>query len=115
MNVAQICLQELKEKIAKFDENFCPRAFVDAEVQIGVMTVNEPGCEMEWHCHENSYEYFIVVVGELEIKFRDGRDSMILKEKEVGVVKYGVEHMAIFLSSRVKIVFITIPPEAAYI
>jgi len=117
MKVAESRLRELKNEFYNMmgGENFCPDAFVDKEVQIGVLTVAEPGREMEWHCHNDSYEYFIVVVGELEVRFSDGRDPMIIKEKEMGVIKNGVEHMVVFNSVRVKVVFITVPPEAAYI
>ncbi len=46
--------------------------------------------EFVWHDHAETDEVFIVLKGQLEIQFRDGRVS--LHEGELYVVPKGVEH-----------------------
>ena len=43
-----------------------------------------------WHSHEETDEVFLVVSGEMEIEFKDGKVK--LTEGEMYVVKKGVEH-----------------------
>ena len=49
--------------------------------------------EFIWHSHKETDETFIVIKGEIEIKFRDG--SVKVKEGEIFVVPAGVEHKPI--------------------
>lgn len=49
--------------------------------------------EFIWHSHKETDETFIVIKGEIEIKFRDG--SVKVKEGEMFVVPAGVEHKPI--------------------
>lgn len=49
--------------------------------------------EFVWHQHTDTDEAFIVLDGEMEIEFRDGRVN--LKAGEMYVVKKGVEHKPI--------------------
>ena len=49
--------------------------------------------EFIWHSHKETDETFIVINGEIEIKFRDG--SVKVKEGEMFVVPAGVEHKPI--------------------
>ena len=46
--------------------------------------------EFVWHDHPETDEVFIIVKGQLEIQFRDGK--VILKEGEMFVVPKGLEH-----------------------
>ena len=46
--------------------------------------------EFVWHDHPETDEVFIVLKGQLEIQFRDGR--VTLNEGEMFVVPKGVEH-----------------------
>ena len=43
-----------------------------------------------WHSHENTDEVFIVLDGEMDIEFRDGK--VTIKSGEMYVVPKGVEH-----------------------
>ena len=49
--------------------------------------------EFIWHSHKETDETFIVIKGEIDIKFRDG--SVKVKEGEIFVVPAGVEHKPI--------------------
>tara|TARA_B110000003_G_scaffold120379_1_gene122823 strand:+ start:302 stop:670 length:369 start_codon:yes stop_codon:yes gene_type:complete len=49
--------------------------------------------EFIWHSHKETDETFIVIKGEIKIKFRDG--SVKVKEGEMFVVPAGVEHKPI--------------------
>ena len=49
--------------------------------------------EFIWHSHKETDETFIVIKGEIEIKFRDG--SVKVKEGEMFVIPAGVEHKPI--------------------
>ena len=46
--------------------------------------------EFTWHDHKDTDEVFMVLSGEMDIDFRDGK--VHLKEGEMYVVKKGVEH-----------------------
>jgi mannose-6-phosphate isomerase-like protein (cupin superfamily) len=46
--------------------------------------------EFVWHNHPDTDEVFLVLEGEMEIEFRDGR--ITLKSGEMAVVPKGVEH-----------------------
>lgn len=47
--------------------------------------------EFVWHHHETEDELFLIIKGNLMIKFRD-RDDIHLKEGELIVIPKGVEH-----------------------
>lgn len=49
--------------------------------------------EFVWHSHNETDEVFIVIEGQMTIRFREGEVS--LKENEMYVVPKGVEHMPI--------------------
>ena len=46
--------------------------------------------EFVWHSHEREDEFFLVVKGELTLRFRDG--EVVLGEGEFIIVPRGVEH-----------------------
>lgn len=46
--------------------------------------------EFKWHSHSDTDDFFLVLLGEIEIQLRDG--SVTLKAGEMFVVPKGVEH-----------------------
>lgn len=53
--------------------------------------------EFVWHHHENEDELFLIIKGNLTIKFRekDGEKEVHLKEGELIVIPKGIEHKPI--------------------
>ncbi len=81
----------LKEKFAKFSDYCNPRLIGEVN-DCAVKAVKLKG-EFIWHRHENEDELFLVVKGELRIKFRD--HESIVHEGEFLIVPRGVEHLPI--------------------
>ncbi len=46
--------------------------------------------EFDWHLHENEDEMFLVIEGELLLKYRDREE--VLQKGEMAIVPKGVEH-----------------------
>jgi mannose-6-phosphate isomerase-like protein (cupin superfamily) len=78
----------LKHKLSQFQERWSPKIVAELNGQL-VKLVKLKG-EFVWHHHEKEDELFLVVAGEIVIKFRD-RD-VPLSEGEFLVVPAGVEH-----------------------
>ena len=78
----------LKEKFSKFTDYWSPR--VIAEMNNYQFKVVKVKGEFVWHNHKDTDETFIVIEGEMLIKFRNG--EVRLSEGEMFVVKKGVEH-----------------------
>ena len=81
----------LARKFALFDDRFHPKvvaALNDHEVKV----VKVLG-EFVWHKHDAEDELFLVVLGKLTIRFRDG--DVDLEPGELVVVPRGVEHMPV--------------------
>ena len=78
----------LAEKLAKFEEHWSPR--VIAEMNDYQFKLARVQGEFVWHDHADTDEVFIVLEGELEIEFRDGK--VTLSKGEMFVVPRGVEH-----------------------
>lgn len=76
------------EKLSKFSEQWSPRIL--AQMNDYHFKVAKVQGEFVWHDHPETDEVFIVMKGELEIQFRDGRVQ--LKEGEMFVVPKGLEH-----------------------
>lgn len=81
----------LKEKFAKFSDYCNPRLIGEVN-DCAVKAVKLKG-EFIWHRHENEDELFLVVKGELRIKFRD--HESIVHEGEFLIVPRGVEHLPV--------------------
>src|SRR6185503_12567214 len=79
----------LAQKLANVSEYWTPR--VVAEMNDYQFKVVKLQGEFVWHQHDNTDETFIVLKGELEIAFRDGR--VLLQQGEMYVVPKGVEHI----------------------
>ena len=80
-----------KEKFSKFDEHWSPK--VVAEMNDYQFKLAKVQGEFTWHSHRDTDEVFIVIDGELDIIFRDGRVK--LETGEMFVVPKGVEHMPV--------------------
>ena len=85
MNYQSINLQE---KLTKFSEHWSPK--IVAQMNDYHLKVVKVKGEFVWHDHPETDEVFIVLKGQLEINFPDGR--VILNEDEMYVVPKGVEH-----------------------
>ena len=78
----------LAEKLSLFEERWSPR--IVAELNGQQVKVAKLEGEFPWHSHAEEDELFLVVKGELVLRFRDG--EVLLKEGELLVVPRGVEH-----------------------
>ena len=77
------------EKLAKVSERWSPR--VVAELNNYQFKLVKVQGEFVWHTHDDTDEAFIVLDGELEIGFRDGK--VIVHTGEMYVVPKGIEHI----------------------
>src|SRR5512133_2518183 len=78
----------LKEKLALFSEHWQPKNI--ALMNDYHFKLAKVQGEFVWHDHPETDEVFLVVMGQLEIHFRDGK--VTLNEGEMYVVRKGVEH-----------------------
>ena len=77
-----------KEKLDKFTEHWSPK--IIAQMNNYHFKLVKLQGDFVWHSHENTDETFIVLHGEMQIDFRDGKVS--LEAGEMFVVPKGVEH-----------------------
>ena len=77
-----------KDKFSKFTKQWSPR--VIAEMNNYQFKVAKIKGEFVWHDHKDTDETFIVIEGEMSMKFRDG--EVKLTKGEMLVVPKGVEH-----------------------
>ena len=78
----------LKEKFSRFSDYCNPRILGEVN-DCHVKAVKLKG-EFIWHHHENDDELFLVVKGNLRMKFRD--HEALVREGEFVIVPRGVEH-----------------------
>ena len=78
----------LKEKYSKFTKHWSPR--IIAEMNDYQFKLAKIKGEFVWHDHKHTDETFIVIEGEMSIKFRDG--EVKLSEGEMCVVPKGITH-----------------------
>lgn len=76
------------EKLALFEERWSPRIVADLNGQ--QVKIAKLEGEFPWHSHADEDELFLVVKGELTIRFREG--DVNLGEGELLVVPRGIEH-----------------------
>lgn len=76
------------EKLRKFSEHWSPR--IIAQLNDYHLKLVKVQGEFVWHDHPDTDELFMVIKGQLEILFRDGK--VVLNEGEMFVVPKGVEH-----------------------
>ena len=77
-----------QDKLTKFSEQWSPK--IVAQMNDYHFKVVKVQGEFVWHDHPTTDEVFIVLKGQLEIQFRDGK--VMLNEGEMFVVPKGVEH-----------------------
>jgi len=78
----------IKEKYSKFTKYWSPR--IIAEMNDYQFKVAKIKGEFVWHDHKDTDETFIVIEGEMLLKFRDS--EIKLSKGEMYVVPRGVEH-----------------------
>ena len=81
----------LSEKFGLFEEHWSPK--IAGEVNDTYVKLVKFKGEFVWHHHDVEDEMFLVVKGNLLIKFRD--HDMHLKEGEFVIIPHGVEHMPV--------------------
>lgn len=78
----------LKEKLSKFSDHWSPKVIAEMnDYQFKLVKIKG---DFVWHNHGDTDEFFLVLEGEMNIKFKD--ETVILKEGEIFVVPKGVEH-----------------------
>ncbi len=77
-----------KKKLGKFNEHWSPK--VIAEMNDYQFKLAKLKGNFVWHKHDETDEVFIVIDGEMEIEFRDGKVK--LKSGEMFVVPKNIEH-----------------------
>lgn len=78
----------LAEKLGKFSEHWSPKSVASFNGH-DVMVVKVLG-DFNWHAHEDTDDFFLVLSGELTIHFRD--EDIKLKAGEMYVIPKTVEH-----------------------
>ena len=79
----------LAEKLSRFADHWSPK--IVGELNDSHVKLVKVQGEFVWHRHEATDEAFIVLDGELEIAFRDGK--IVLRAGELYVVPKGLEHI----------------------
>jgi mannose-6-phosphate isomerase-like protein (cupin superfamily) len=77
-----------QDKLAKFSEQWSPK--IIAQMNNYHFKIVKVQGEFIWHDHPETDEVFIVLNGQLEIRFRDGK--VLLNEGEMFVVPRNLEH-----------------------
>ena len=81
----------LAEKFGLFNEYWSPK--IVGELNGSYIKLAKLKGEFDWHHHENEEEMFLVVKGELIIKFRD--EDIAINAGEFIVIPRGVEHLPV--------------------
>jgi mannose-6-phosphate isomerase-like protein (cupin superfamily) len=81
----------LEEKFALFNDHWSPK--IVGEINDAFVKLAKLKGEFVWHQHENEDEMFLVVRGNLTIRFRDR--EVQLRPGEFVIVPRGVEHLPI--------------------
>ena len=76
------------EKLNLFNEDWQPK--VISEMNDYQFKIAKIKGEFIWHSHKDTDETFIVLKGEIQIDFKDGK--VVVKQGEMFVVPAGVEH-----------------------
>ena len=81
----------IKNKLSKFSKHWSPRIIAEMnDYQFKLVKIKG---EFVWHSHDKTDEVFIVISGQMTIKFRDR--VVDLSENEMFVVPKGIEHMPV--------------------
>ena len=77
-----------KNKLGHFHDHWSPRVIAEMnDYQFKLVKIQG---DFVWHDHKDTDETFIVLSGDMEIEFRDGK--VHLSEGEIYVVQKGIEH-----------------------
>ena len=82
---------KIKEKFALFRETWSPK--VIAQMNDYHFKIAKIKGEFIWHSHSETDEAFIIILGEMQIHFRDG--VVNLGSGDMFVVPRGIEHLPI--------------------
>lgn len=75
-------------KLSKFADHWLPKVIAEMnDYQFKLVKIRG---DFTWHDHKDTDEVFMVLSGEIEIEFRDGK--VTISEGEIYVVKKGLEH-----------------------
>jgi mannose-6-phosphate isomerase-like protein (cupin superfamily) len=78
----------LQHKLSNFSEHWSPK--IVAQMNDYHFKLAKVQGEFIWHNHPETDEVFMILEGQLEIQFRDGK--VLLNEGEMFIVPKGVEH-----------------------
>ena len=78
----------LNQKLSTFSDHWSPKSVASFNGH-DVMVVKVQG-EFNWHKHDETDDFFLILSGELTIHFRD--QDMVLGPGELYVIPKGVEH-----------------------
>ena len=78
----------LADKLSKFSEHWSPK-IVGQFNGHDLMVVKVEG-EFNWHAHEDTDDFFMVLDGEITIQMEN--ENVVLRQGEVFVVPKGVQH-----------------------
>lgn len=81
----------ISEKFKLFNEYWTPKKIGELNGQ-QLLLAKLKG-EFIWHTHQNEDELFMIVKGQLKIKFRD--KSVVLNKGELFIIPKGIEHKPI--------------------
>ena len=81
----------LANKLETFNEHWTPRTVSEFNGH-DIMVVKVEG-EFNWHTHDDTDDFFLVLKGELDIEMRN--ETVTLEEGEVYVVPKGIEHRTV--------------------
>jgi len=81
----------LSQNLSLFSDHWSPK--IVGELNGSYIKLAKLKGEFDWHHHDNEDELFMVVKGQLTIRFRD--KDMILDEGELIVIPKGVDHLPV--------------------
>jgi len=81
----------LNEKLAQFSDHWSPRTVSEFNGH-DIMVAKIEG-EFQWHVHEDTDDFFLVLSGQVTIRLKDG--EVVLGPGELFVVPKGVEHQPV--------------------
>lgn len=81
----------LEQKLSTFKEHWSPK-IVSRFNDCDVMVVKAKG-EFNWHHHDDTDDFFLVLKGTLKIELRDR--AVVLRPGELFIVPKGIEHRTV--------------------
>lgn len=81
----------LVEKLNSFDDHWAPRTVAEFNGN-DIMVVKVQG-EFNWHAHEDTDDFFLVIKGEIDVEMPN--TTVTLKPGEIFIVPKGIEHRTV--------------------